>query len=190
MATPTDVPTVMSRSRADPRRTAATIPAGRPMASATVRAPRVSDRVAGMRLPMAPITVRLENSEVPKSPCSAPLTQLQYCSSTGLSRPSRWRVSSICSAVAVSPPASVYAGSPGTRNVSRKTISDTMNSTGMALSRRRPTSWTMDPRGGCGRADGAGAERGRTAPCPVRARDRRGQPAAIPTPRNSCLPPR
>ncbi len=119
-----------ARSGQRPRCTAATIPAGTAMSSATSMAATVSAIVTGKRARIAPVTDSLLNSDVPRSPCRAEPAQVKYWTSTGSLSPSRSRVASICSAVAFSP-AIVIAGSPGIIRTSANTPSETRNSNGM-----------------------------------------------------------
>ncbi len=62
--------------------------------------------------------------EVPKSPCSRPDSQCQYCSQAGSPRPSRWRTAASASGVAFSP-RRVTAASAGRIWVSPNTNIDT-----------------------------------------------------------------
>jgi hypothetical protein len=142
MASADAAPRPMNRSGHRPRNIADRIPAGSPINRDSTMAPPASDSVAGMRCTIASVTFCDENSDVPRSPCSALPTQRAYCSITGSSSPNRVLVSSICSSVAFSP-ASVTAGSPGTSSTRENTISDTRKSTGIMMRIRRMISCSM-----------------------------------------------
>ena len=70
--------------------------------------------VTGSRLRISSQTLSPVTRLSPKFSRAASLSQFQYCTKNGSSRPSCWRTSSIFSGLAVSPPASVVAASPGT----------------------------------------------------------------------------
>src|SRR5215469_3546348 len=76
-------------------------------------------------------------SEVPRLPCSSPVTQVQYCSNTGRSRCS-WRRSAARLAGVADRPRMARAGSPGSAWVARNTRIETrIRTTTPSSSRRR-----------------------------------------------------
>ena len=63
-------------------------PSGRPITMAITIAVSASSTVAGMRCNISCTAGTLEANDLPRSPEKAALTKLQYCTHTGLSRPS------------------------------------------------------------------------------------------------------
>ena len=63
-------------------------PSGIPMITAISIAANASSSVAGIRSRISEIAGVAWTNDLPKSPCSAPLKNVQYCSGSGLSRPS------------------------------------------------------------------------------------------------------
>ncbi len=104
------------------------------MAEATTR-----PKVTGNRAAICWLTDWPLESEVPKFPCTAPVSQCQYWTINGSLRCSCALTRAISAGVAVTPPASVTAGSPGTSANKKKMAKDTMSNTGMMLTRRRMT---------------------------------------------------
>ena len=64
------------------------------------------------------------------------MSQCQYWTSNGSLRWSSARTRAISAGVALRPPASVTAGSPGTSASRKKTANETMSSTGITLNSR------------------------------------------------------
>ncbi len=104
------------------------------MAEATTR-----PKVTGNRAAICWLTDWPLESEVPKFPRTAPVSQCQYWTSSGSFRCSCALTRAISAGVALTPPARVTAGSPGTSASRKKMANDTMSSTGMMLTRRRRT---------------------------------------------------
>ena len=73
-AWPATAPTIASRSIAEPRFTAETMPRGTAMATAISSAANVSSTVAGSLAMISSATGRLLRSDVPRSPCAARVT--------------------------------------------------------------------------------------------------------------------
>src|SRR5690348_16327974 len=86
------------------------------------------------------VTCSWAASDLPRLPCSRPVTQVQYCSITGRSRCS-WRRSAARLAGVADRPRMARAGSPGSAWVARNTSTETRTSTRTPSRSRR----TMKP---------------------------------------------
>ena len=104
------------------------------MAEATTR-----PKVTGNRAAICWLTDWPVESEVPRFPRTAPESQCQYWTINGSLRCNCARTRAISAGVALTPPARVTAGSPGTSARRKKMAKETMSNTGMMLSRRRRT---------------------------------------------------
>ena len=124
-----------------------TMPRGIPTMRETMAEATTRPKVTGNRAAICWLTDWPVESEVPKFPCSAPESQCQYWTSKGSLRWSWARTRAISAGVALTPPASVTAGSPGTSASRKKTANETMSSTGTRLSRRRRTNLPTRPPG-------------------------------------------
>ena len=104
-----------------------------------------SPKVTGKRWAICWLTDCPVESDVPRLPCRAAVSQCQYWTSNGSLRWSWLRTWAMAAGVALSPPAKVTAGSPGTSASRKKTAKETMSSTGMMLTRRRRTNLPTRP---------------------------------------------
>ena len=96
-----------------------------------------SASVGSSRLAISSATVFLKKNDSPKSPCNMLAIQMKNWVKMGSSRPRRFRISAICSLLALSP-AMIAAGSPGVSRSIRNTSTATMIITGtVAASLRR-----------------------------------------------------
>jgi hypothetical protein len=95
-----------------------------------------SASVGSIRLAISSATLFLKKNDSPKSPRKMFISQMKNCVTIGSSRPSRLRISAICSALALSP-AMIAAGSPGVSRSIRNTKSATISITGRVAARRR-----------------------------------------------------
>ena len=78
--------------------------------------------------------------ERPKSPCSAPASQIKYCCGKGLSRPISRRLSSISAIVAFGG-SDIAAGSTGNSRKMQNNSAETISRIGIAASKRRAMSF-------------------------------------------------
>src|SRR5215467_3488140 len=112
--TPTSATAEPSVSQIVPRRTAASTPSGTATTKARASAPKVSCTVGPRRSRISAETGSPVLNERPRSPRRAAPAQPRYCSASGRSSPSRWR---ICAAASGenSPPISTARGQPHDR---------------------------------------------------------------------------
>ena len=135
MARPRLVYTRVALSARLPARIPDTRPSGIPTINATKVPAMTRPTVTGRRWEISCATSSCETRDVPRSPCTALLSQSQYCPSSGLLRPRSSRICSTCFGVA-SIPASWSAWSPGTSDTSQNTPKVTINRIGMTESSR------------------------------------------------------
>jgi hypothetical protein len=102
----------------------------------------VSDRVTGSRFESIEATLSPLNTDLPRSPCRAPLSHRQYCSGSGSLRPSCSVTWARCSGVAPVPRITP-ATSPGVSQERTKLMIDTRKRRGIDQARRRTTTHTM-----------------------------------------------
>ncbi len=102
--------TVTPRSNQPPRRMAATVPALPPMTTASTTASSAIDRSTGSRWPMLWATGIWVNHDRPRLPCTAWVSQFQYCTISGWSRPRVRSRRATAAGVAASWPRIVAAG--------------------------------------------------------------------------------
>ena len=114
-------------------RSAATMPAGKAMTSATTKALATSWSVTGSAPRMSASAGCLETHDVPKFPASTARSQRTYWTTMGWSSPISRRICAITCGVA-SVPSMTAAGSPGMSRTIVKTMIDRKN--------RTRTSWT------------------------------------------------
>ena len=86
-ATPSELIEVIAASSLPPERVAARMPKGTPMAIDSSNAITTTISVFGKRCAIIDETCSLDCSDLPRSNCSAPDSQLQYCTNSGRSKP-------------------------------------------------------------------------------------------------------
>ena len=116
---------------------AANTPIGIASEIATISVRTVNAMVGSSRPRMMPVTGLPERIDVPRSPLASIPIHETNCSLTGLSRPSRFLIFSMSSAVSSSP-ASSAAGSPGVIWSRPKVNKATTSMVGKTRSSRRP----------------------------------------------------
>ena len=124
-------------SRLPPGRTPDRMPMGMPTMSDTMAEATTRPKVTGNRMAICWLTDWPVESEVPRFPRIAPKSQCQYWTIKGSLRCNCARTLAISAGVALTPPARVTAGSPGTSASKKKTAKETMSNTGIMLTRRR-----------------------------------------------------
>ena len=118
MATAMLEPTVTPRSRSVPWCSPEMIPAGSPMRMAMNMPPAATLSVTGNRAAIPDATVSWLNSEFPRFPPSAALSQFQYWAKKPSFRCSCAVIFAISAGVALVPPARAMAGLPGMMRMS------------------------------------------------------------------------
>ena len=132
-------------SKAEPRRTAAKMPAGRPIKRATVSAQTESSMVAGKSVRNSSKTGCLVTIDLPRLPLRISPRKPKYCSHSGRSKPiscsSRaWRAGSMPRS-----PTRSSIGSPGISRMKAKAASVTPMKVGTTMSRRVMMKRSMSP---------------------------------------------
>src|SRR5438477_6123882 len=134
---PIKPPIRAAKSRRERGRTDETKPRGMPSAIAMSAAAAASSRVAGRRSAISTSTGRPVRIEYPASPWRSEVTQVQYWTRSGWSRPKYARRLASCSGVrAVDVPRRAAIASPGMSRMNRNVSSETPTSVGMAPSSR------------------------------------------------------
>ena len=113
-------------------------PSGRPIASAIRRLDTINGNVTPARTATCCATGLPPITDTPRSPCSRPAIQSQYCAKSGLSKPSSARNDAIRSGVALVP-AITAATSPGSTRSIMNTSADRPTKAAANSAKRFPT---------------------------------------------------